>query len=284
LTNDGSSGQTEEAVTGQGALELIAGSLNFGDDSVFGMFTGYFDDAGGADHGYTVVAGWVSTMERWRAFAEQWRYMLAAFRVPWYDMKTLSHFRGVYETWKSTPERKDQFQAAACRIIAANVLAGFACLVEHPVFAKVNGAHRLKEYVGNEYALAGITVCHKMHDWIRIQERPAPFEIVFDDGTAKRGKLRDVIRREGFAEPIFRSPRSRNGMWPVIQLQAADFLAYEVRKAHATDPNEALPVEQHRITIRKLVWNESDWGSYSEASLIQACERHPRMGKRIAKQ
>ena len=93
------------------------------------MFTGYFDDAGGADHGYTVAAGWVSTEERWRAFAEHWEQMLAAFQVPWFDMKTLSHFKGVYATWKEQPQIKDDFQAAACRIIASSAMCSFASIV-----------------------------------------------------------------------------------------------------------------------------------------------------------
>jgi hypothetical protein len=267
------------------ALDLLAGSLDHREGSLFAMFTGYFDDAGGADHGFTAVAGWVATMERWRHFAEQWRLMLAAFRVPWFDMKTLSHFKGVYQSWKETPKMKDDFQAAACRIIASNVLCGFACVSEHPVFAKVNEAYRLKEYVGNDYALAGLTCALKLREWIYRQNPPEPFEIVFDDGTAKRGKLRDVMKREHFAEPIFRSPLPRkDGIWPVIQLQAADFLAYEIRKARVTDPDETRTPEEHRITFRKLIWNESDWGTYREEDLIQSCEKHPRIGRRTAVQ
>ena len=99
-------------------LQHIAAAINAGEKTAFAMLTGYFDDAGGADHGFTVVAGWVSTVDRWSIFAEQWEQMLAAFQVPWFDMKTLSHFRGVYEPWKARPEIKDEFQAAACRVIA----------------------------------------------------------------------------------------------------------------------------------------------------------------------
>ena len=240
------------------------------------MFTGYFDDAGGADHGYTVVAGWVSTVEKWQAFAEQWSQMLAAFNVPHFDMKTLSHFRGVYEPWKDRPEIKDAFVSAACRVVASNVLFGFAAVIEHSGFKNVNQTFRLKEYVGNEYGLAGLSCCLHMRDWIYRQTPPQPFEIVFHDGTAKRGRLADVMRKEHFAEPIFRPAILRkNGPPPLIQIQAADFLAYEVRKIRADDPDESKPVEEHRISLRKLIWVESDWVAYTEADLVKTCQQHP---------
>lgn len=245
------------------------------------MFTGYFDDAGGADHGYTVAAGWVSTEERWRAFAEQWEQMLAAFQVPWFDMKTLSHFKGVYATWKEQPQIKDDFQAAACRIIASSAMCSFASIVPHAVFARANETYRVKEYFGNEYALAGLTCAVKMRSWVRRQDSPQPLEIVFDDGTAKRGKLIDAMRKAHFAEPIFRSPLPKKDGSPIVQLQAADFLAYEVRKVEKDDPEESMPIEEHRISLRKLVFVKSRWGSYTEKDLNELCE-NLRIGKQLA--
>jgi hypothetical protein len=229
------------------------------------MFTGYFDDAGGTDHGYTVVAGWVSTDERWRAFEEQWADMLHDFQVPRFDMKTLSHFKGAYQPWEGIPQVKHTFQAAACRIVANHALFGFASIVKHSSFARVNETYRLKEYVGNEYALAGVTCALKMRGWVGKQNPPQPFQIVFDEGTTGSGKLVDAMRKEHYADPIFRSPRSRNGLLPVLQLQAADFLAYEVRKVQKDDPDETRAIEDHRISLRKLIWVSSDWGIYTES-------------------
>jgi hypothetical protein len=245
------------------------------------MLTGYFDDAGGADHGYTVVAGWVSTVERWRIFAEQWNQMLSAFQVPWFDMKTLSHFRGAYKAWEGKPEVKDAFQSAACRIIASNVMFQFASIVPRAAFAKVDLLYRLKEHVGNEYALAGLTCALKMRDWSWKLNTPQSFEVIFEDGTAKRGKLTDAMRKENFAEPIFRPSRPKeNGPRHVVELQAADFLAYEVRKVEKDDPNETRCIEDHRISLRKLISVESDWSIYTEDNLIESCENHPRIAKR----
>jgi hypothetical protein len=254
-------------------LGHIAAVINVEGNTLFAMLTGYFDDAGGADHKYTVVAGWVSTVERWITFAEEWEQMLVAFQVPWFDMKTLSHFKDTYGGWKQQPEIKSNFQSAACRIIAGAAAISFASIVPHAVFARVNEAYRLRERFGNEYALAGLTCAVKMRAWSQKQASPQPLEIVFDDGTAKRGKLVDAMRKHDFAEPIFRSPLpKKNGLPHVVQLQAADFLAYEIRKVEKDNPTETETIEDYRISLRKLAWNDSDWGRYSEQSLTQLCE------------
>jgi hypothetical protein len=261
-------------------LDHIAAAINASAGTLFAMLTGYFDDAGGADHGYTVVAGWVSTVERWREFAEQWDSMLAGFQVPFFDMKTLSHFKGVYAKWEKQPQMKNDFIAAACRIIASFAQYQFASIVPHVAFAKANESYRLKEHVGNEYALAGVSCALKMRDWAR-QNSPQSFEVVFEDGTAKRGKLVDAMRKEHFAEPIFRPSRPTDDGRPhVVQLQAADFLAYEVRKVQKDDPDETRAIEKHRISLRKLIWVPSDWAIYSEQNLIESCERHPQISRR----
>jgi hypothetical protein len=263
------------------SLDHIALAINAGEDTIFAMLTGYFDDAGGADHGYTVVAGWMSTVERWRDFAGQWEQMLADFQVPWFDMKALSHFKGPYAGWEKRPQVKNDFLAAACRIIASFAMYQFASVVPHAAFAEVNKSYRLKEQVGNEYGFAGLTCALKMRDWAFKQIPSQSFEIVFEDGTAKRGKLVDAMRKEHFAEPIFRPSRpNKDGRPHVVQLQPADFLAYEVRKVQKDDSNETRAIKDHRISLRKLIWVESDWSIYTEQNLIESCEKHPRIERR----
>jgi hypothetical protein len=118
-----------------------------------------------------------------------------------------THFRGAYKAWEKRPQIKDDFLAAACRIITSATMYQFASIVPHAVFAKVNENHCLKEHVGNEYALAGFTCALKMRNWAFKRNSPQPFEVVFEDGTAKGGNLVDAMRWERFAEPIFRASK-----------------------------------------------------------------------------
>jgi hypothetical protein len=244
------------------------------------MFTCYFDDAGSADCGFTAVAGWVSTLERWRAFAEEWAMMLSAYRVPYLNMKELSHFKGPYESWNSQRHIKDSFQGDACKIIARNLLHGFAAIVPHIAYQRVNREYTLREYTGNQYALAGYDCVRTATRWAMERDPKWAIEFIFDDGTPKRGNLVKLMKSEGFNKPIFRSPVPRNGLRAVMQLQAADFLAYEVRKVKIDDPDETRPIEDHRISLRKLIWMDSDWSEYTETDLIATCEQHPKIARR----
>jgi hypothetical protein len=242
------------------------------------MFTCYFDDAGNKQDGFTAVAGYISTLERWRSFAEDWALMLAVFRVPEYSMKHLSHFKSHYKKW--TPEIKNAFQSEACRVIAKNTLYQFGAVVRHDLFEKANKDYTLQEHVGNPYALAGFTCVYKAMLWAVKQEPKESIEFIFDDGTEKRGNLVKLMKAEGYSEPIFRSPVSRGGLRAVTQLQAADFLAYEFRKVTIEDPYETRPIEEHRISLRKLIWVKSEWSQYTEADLVQTCENHPKIKRR----
>jgi hypothetical protein len=243
------------------------------------MFICYFDEAGGDDCGFTAVAGWVSTLERWREFAEKWNTMLSLFRVKSLDMKTLAHFKGQYVNWDE-PVRI-QFLTVACRIVAETTMFGVASIVPHSNFEQVDKQYTMSEYIGNPYALAGITCVQKSLHWIVKQEQKWSVEFVFDDGRPKRGRLVNLMKAEGVREPIFRSPVPRDGLRAVTQLQAADFLAYEVRKVHIDDPNETRAIEKHRVSLRKLIWVESDWGLSTQQNIEETCEKHPRIGKRF---
>jgi hypothetical protein len=245
------------------------------------MFTCYFDDSGGSDHGFTTVCGWVSTLESWRQYAQQWSILLAMYRLKYFTMKECAQRTGQFAGW---PENQRQaFLRSACQIINLNARFGFASIVSHAEYQEVNKTYTLKEYTTNEYVLAGISTARQAYDWAAVNHPGVPIEFVFDQGTKGHGALSDLMKKELKCIPIFRSGREQDGLRPVTQLQAADFLAYEVRKVRKDDPNEILPIEQFRKTVRMLVSVENDWGQFTENDLIQLCERHPRIERRAIK-
>jgi hypothetical protein len=65
-------------------VEHIAQSIwleRYSRKGLFTLLTCTFDDAGGADRGFTAVAGWIATMEQWRELAELWGVLLADSRL-----------------------------------------------------------------------------------------------------------------------------------------------------------------------------------------------------------
>jgi hypothetical protein len=245
---------------------------------LFALLTCYFDDAGGADHGYTVVAGWIASVEQWEGFTEDWQELLSEYGLESFTMKDCAQWKGAFKCW--CDEQRKSFILRACQILKTHVQYGLASVVQLAEYRKVNKTYTLREYTKSEYALAGITAVRAAHDWAVKNHPGVPMECIFHQGTKGHGGLSDLMMEELRFMPIFRSASEQEGPRPVIPLQVADFLAYEVRKARRDDPNETMPIEKFRKSVRMLVSVSSDWGQYTEQDLITMCERHPRIKKR----
>jgi hypothetical protein len=168
-------------------------------------------------------------------------------------MKHCAQWKGPFAPWKSQPEVRDQFLNTACSIIRLNCRAGFAAIVNHDAYDKVNQSFTLREWTRSPYALAGFTCARSLNDWARENYPKVPFEVVYEDGTDGYGGLIDLMRAELGLMPIFRPSRPKGRVPAVVQLQAADFLAYEVRKVKVDDPDELRPIEDHRKSLLGLI-------------------------------
>jgi hypothetical protein len=245
----------------------------------------YCDAGGGKDHGFIVVAGYLSTCERWNAFAGEWNRLLASFDVPYFHMKKFAQFKEPFDSarWKDE-ERRARFLSNAAKIIVSNVEKSFASYVEFEIFDKVNSLYHLDNAVGVPYSLAGRT-CVAKASLHRGSSSDATY--IFDDGDAGRGELMRIMERDGYPSPIFRPSRDRvkDGrlVRGIVPLQAADFAAYELRKIYKDDPTESWPLEKYRKSIRALAAVDSEWNRYTEQDLITLCEKIPRIAtKRTA--
>jgi hypothetical protein len=266
-------------------MQQIAEALQCGPADAAALMSGYYlycDAGGGKDHGFIVVAGYLSTFGRWSAFTAQWNELLAAFDIPYFHMKKFSQFKAPFdgEKWKDEG-RRARFLSSAANIIANHVEKSISSVVEFETFDRVNRIYRLDDAVGVPYSLAGRTCAAKasMH---RGTSTDATY--IFDDGDEGRGELMRVMERDGYPSPIFRPSRDqqKNGR-PVkglVPLQAADFAAYELRKVYRDDPNELWPLEKYRKSIRALSVVDTEWNKYTEQDLIKLCENVPRIAKK----
>jgi hypothetical protein len=263
-------------------LEHLGRSLwmrDYTPQGLFALLTCYFDDAGGADHGYTVVAGWIASVEQWAAFAEDWETLLSEYGLASFTMKECAQWQGPFKCWRE--EQRRSFIRRACQILKTHVQYGYASIVQHAEYLEVNKAYKLREYTKSEYALAGVTCVRNVWEWGKVHHPGVPMEVIFHQGTKGRGGLAELMEEEFKYSPIFRSASEQEGPRPVIPLQVADFLAYEVRKVRKDDPSETRPIEKHRISLRMLISVPNDWGQYTEQDLVTMCEKHPRIEKRL---
>jgi hypothetical protein len=235
------------------------------------MFTAYFDAAGNTGTGVTIVSGWLASVDQWKRFDEDWRQLLKRYDVPYFHMKEFAHSKKVFSSWERDEERRTSFLCAAVDIIAAYVYSGFACVVTQDVFNRVNRTHKLSEWAGNAYSLAGRDCVAHVRKWIRLHGNGAPVKYVFERGDSGKGHLMRVMERDKYSMPIFASSRDTpDGELGMLPLQAADFAAYEMRKAFLGLGGYA-PLSQYRKSIKALASIPAWWGQYKERDLVDLC-------------
>ena len=94
-----------------------------------GMFETYCDEAGGADHGFIAVCGWLASVERWKAFESDWKALLGQYSVPFFHMADIAQFQGPYKKWYSARAEREEFLSQAVGIIRQTVEFGFLSVV-----------------------------------------------------------------------------------------------------------------------------------------------------------
>jgi len=246
--------------------------------ALFLMMHAYFDcSQSGQGNGVLVVAGWLSSGERWLRFEADWRSVLDEFNVPHFHMKEFAHSVGAFTNgWKGENDKRELFIRSLLSVIYDHAMASFSCMVENSVFAAVNQEYQLREYFGNEYALCSRVCVAEVNKWIRAHGYPMPPEYVFEDGD-ERGRLNWLMESQGYPPPIYKPGRDRTAkdgtLIPgFLQLQAADFAAYELRKGW-DDFGETKEISRYRksfLAVGKVV-GEGFWGRCTEDDLRQIC-------------
>lgn len=211
--------------------------LRYSPKNLFAMLTCYFDEAGGDDCKFIVVAGFVASIQQWQNFEYDWRILLSKYDVPYLHMRELAHFKGPFRKWKRQPGTRAKFLAMAADIINCAARFGVSVYIHHKDFEYANREYELSELFSSPYALAGrLCVAEANRERRQTTSGPLDMEYVFEEGGPdKGGLLRAMSIAPMLSSPIFKPSRDikdrkvglRRG---VVQLQAADYLAYEIIK------------------------------------------------------
>lgn len=200
------------------------------------MLTCYLDEAGGLEEGFTVVGGFGSTLALWEQFEIDWKLLLAAYKVPYFHMKEFSQSTGPFKKWKGREPTRKHFIQDASAIIKQRAQWAILCFVHHTLFDMGNKTHKLEETLFSPYAIAGRVCVAQVGLWYRQHNEVVDTEFIFEDGGPDKGGLQKAMDIEyKCPAPIFKPSRDmkdkrgdvRKG---IVQLQAADFMAYELRK------------------------------------------------------
>ncbi len=236
------------------------------------MLRCYFDASYDSPATVTVVSGWVASTAAWERFDTDWRILLAQYEVPYFHMREFAHSVGPFAKWKGEENKRANFLRKSVDIIRACALHGFACLVEHVPFNSINAQYCLSEWVGTPYALAGRDCVAHANIWLRKDARGLDVDYFFEAGDSDAGELQRVLLKDQQPAPKFAPGKSAvAGAVGTTPLQAADFAAYEMLKAHRLGEN--LPLYRYRRSILELAKLPAWWGSYTESDLKSLCER-----------
>ncbi|MGD0548630.1 MAG: hypothetical protein ABR991_12480 [Terracidiphilus sp.] len=205
------------------------------------MVTCYFDEAGGDDLRRTYVCGYVASIAQWERFEIDWKILLAKYDVPYFHMKECAQFKGPFAKWKSNQSDRSYFLRDAAQIIRMNTQHGFISLLSHDIFEEADRLYHFRKVFKTAYSLAGRCCIESAYEWRKnTTEGALDIEFVFEDGCSDKGSLINAMssylprrnvpsfRPSRDSEPSKECPEGRIG---IIPLQAADFLAYENRKA-----------------------------------------------------
>ena len=242
-------------------------------DRVFGMFRCFFDEGGGEDHGFIAGCGYVASVEQWKRFEAEWKKMLAEHRVPYLHMRQLAHFKGPYEKWKNDENGRIAFLPDAGAIVCESANYGFLCAAPYADFEKVNREYYLAENFHSPYALAGRFCIARANVWMERSGRSVKeIDYVFDKGGPDIAGLVELMQRSDSRIPSFKPSRDTESEVGMVQLQAADYFAYELRKAivdHSDDPYTR--PEEFRKSFQAIMNVYVDQGNYREAELVELC-------------
>jgi hypothetical protein len=240
------------------------------------MLTAYFDEAYGK--GFNVVCGWIASVEEWNNFEVDWKLFLISYRIPYFHMKEFAQSTGPFAKWKNTKYFRARFLHDAWEIIKSRVRRGFVCGIQDALFDRMNRFYYLQEAFPSCYALAG----REAIDWAGRVANAMREDVkcIFDDGGPDKGGLiqaADVVPIS--THPIFKPSRdiqdrkmgTRKG---IVQIQAADFLAYELRKFMVDYALIRSGQRNARVSMQKFGQKKPDLKLMSEQRIIATCERY----------
>lgn len=197
------------------------------------MLTAAFDVSQDQPHRrFLVMAGFVSSAERWVEFDQEWRARLAKDGLSWFHMHSFAHSKKPFEGWEKQETRRRSLLSDLLDILSAHAFQKFGCVIQADAFSMLNQETRDK-FAETAIAAAGKFCVGLVLGWKNRERYIQKFpEFVFEEGDSNKGSLIQAIKELTDRSPIFRAKKDNpeKGIMAFTPLQASDILAYEIKK------------------------------------------------------
>lgn len=246
------------------------------------MLKGYFDDSGtDQQSAFCVIGGYISTVDCWKLFSEEWQNLLdEAPSIKYLKMREAESRRG--EFWGWTPEARDQKLLAFANLIKKNAMIGLASIVSNQAYDElVRGG--LPPTIDNPYwfcfqavVIRAIEICGEA-----IREEGGKIDFVFDsqgEGMQRRGlllhdgwkKLLDVQFGDIIGGIDFHDDKD------ILPLQAADMFAWHLRRYSESALNKCRENRPVADVLWSIPIHMKDWHPAELINFVKFYQRnHP---------
>ena len=207
-----------------------------GPRSLVVLLDGYFDESGTHDQAQvTAVAGFVAPRESWQQMFEgRWRSFLNTFDLDYFHMVDFENPEAEpYKHW-SQAKRVLAIQELTT-IIGTSAMLGVGVAVRRDYFERVADLLRDRMMLEEPYHLCAHLLMLQVSAWVHERHPGEDVGYMFEEkpkaiGDLMRGltTLNEALGMMG--RPLARGPITFGEKKKVLELQAADFLAYETMK------------------------------------------------------
>lgn len=216
----------------------------------------FVDDSGKADDSAVcVLAGYLSTAERWAAFSDEWA---DALRLPpaidYFKMKEAMRLKDEFLGFDA--DQRDNRLRTLARIIARHAMAGFISIIPSEPFVRIMRGWGDREYLNRPYFMLFhniIVNCVRYADQSGLSGK---IDFIFDQQGDEPKAMGDFQAQfHEFASVAPESAKAFLGSPPIfrdekveaVPLQAADLLAWYQRRVHHNTGEQLNPIVESLI-------------------------------------
>lgn len=222
----------------------------------------YCDASGNEREPLTVVGGVIASAQEWKDFEPKWRAVLKASKVEYFRASEFASSTGAFaKGWKKNQKRRDAFSWQLLQTIGSTVRWWCAIAILQSEYEKADRIYEVHENY-QPFTIASVTCIELATKWREGSKLDyLPLKYFFESGDDHWGQMSDRIKERFGAPPI---PGDKKDP----PHQAADFVAYEARKAYVElEVNADKVWEKFRRSF--LLWGQIPfvWGDVKEVGI-----------------
>jgi hypothetical protein len=204
------------------------------------LLTAGFDCSQDSAQKYFIMAGFVSSSDRWREFDAEWRKRLAKDNLPYFHMWAFAglpkYSRKPFDkSWLGNENRRRDLLGDLLEIIKNHAWRKVACILPLDVTTRLSEEARII-YAPAPIALAVRLVWSDLEGWRQRERFCNPARLVFEQGDKNRGALTSAAEKVSGGVPglEYKQDNPERSIVAFTPLQASDMLAYEIQKMTAS--------------------------------------------------